>query len=126
MVEIKNTTKQNLEAALEGTNAKFEGNIIFNRFEQKDNRFVVTLTVKSSTKPGARRGQTGRRISAACWHVYGTFFDEVIKFNSDVVITSMGKKISLGYGNWEDKNIGSIARPMMYSDSCDCKEMELF
>ena len=120
MVEIKNTTKQNLEAALQGTNTTFNNNVVFDRFEQKGKNFFVTLKVKDSHKAGARRGFAGKRMVAACWHVYGTFFDEVLKFNDNAVIVAMGKKITLGRGNWEDKNIGSIAQPLMYSDACDC------
>lgn len=118
-----------LVRALEMTNEKFGGNLIFREIEQigpTRNRF--TLTVKSSKDQGARIGhpdyRTGkqRRIKAACWHVHGQFFDNLFSLRPDAVIRTGDKKINAQSGNWSDWNIGSWAQPMLYSDACHCDE----
>lgn len=121
-MELRNVTKQEIETALLNTNKKFEDNIIFNRFESKGKNFNVTLKVKNSKCPGARIGFSGRAMTAACWHVYGTFIEEILNLNNNAVIVSMGEKITINGGNWVDKNIGSIMNPMLYSDACRCNE----
>ncbi len=124
----KNTNQQEMEKALESTSAQFENNVIFNRFEQKGKQFAFTLKVKDSKKAGHRLhlsyGMDGlrsqKRSPSACWHVHGTFFDELFKINKNAVIMSRGKKISIDGGNWEDSNIGSMMFPVYFSESCEC------
>lgn len=124
MVTIRNATYQNVIAAVEATSRRFDNNIEANRFEQIGRNFFVTLKVKNSHGNGARRGYTGRAMIAACWHVYGIFFDELIKDNPAIVIVAMGKKIGAGYGNWYDSDVGSIARPRKYSEMCECGSVD--
>jgi hypothetical protein len=138
MVEIRKATRSEIEAALQETNKLFEDNIIFKKFVAKGKNFTVTLTVKNSRKAGSRLGftwsadQKARHISAACWHVYGTFFDNVIAQNKEAeIITTIGRggsvKISARTGNnWQDANIGTMSRPMYYSEACECNEKGLF
>lgn len=138
MVEIRKATKEQIEIALQETNKLFEDNIIFKKFIARGKNFTVILTVKNSRKAGARLGvtlsanQKPRHISAACWHVYGTFFDNIIAQNKNAeIITTIGSKgsvkISTSTGNnWQDINIGSIAKPMYYSEACECNENGLF
>lgn len=125
----KNTNQQEMTKALRATSAQFQNNVIFNRFEQKGKQIAFTLKVKDSKKAGHRLhlsyGLDGlrsqRRSPHACWHVHGTFFDELFKINKNAVIMSRGKKISIDGGNWEDDNIGSMMFPVWFSESCDCK-----
>lgn len=122
MVTIRNVTKEQIEKALEQTNTKFEDNIIFNRFDQTGKNFAVTLKVKSSSCSGARIGFSGKKMAIACWHVYGTFFDEIFKVCPNAVVISMGEKITAEYGNWQDKQVGSIVDPRLYSEMCHCED----
>jgi hypothetical protein len=112
-----------IEKALEQANQEFEDNLIFKRFEfigrtrdgKEKNR--VTLTVKSSRDKGGRRGFSGKRVAAACWHAHGTFFDN-LPHGTEIVIGSNTKYYA---GDpWVDTQIGSIMQPMYYSEACDC------
>lgn len=111
-----------IRKALDQTNQEFEDNIIFKRFEFIGNtrdgieKNRVTLTVKSSRDKGGRRGFTGRRVAAACWHVHGTFFDNL---PDGTEIEANGDKLHAG-DRWVDRNIGSLYNPLYYSEACDC------
>lgn len=121
-MKARQVTQAVMEKALENVNARFNGNIVFKTFSPKRNGVDFTLTVKSSKEKGARRAQgTGNRLAAACWHVHGYFFEEVFKLAPEAIITSAFARITRHYGNWQDKNIGSIAEPCYYSEACDCK-----
>jgi hypothetical protein len=122
-MKIRNVTSAEIESALQKTNERFEDNIIFNRFDYVGKNFQVTLKVKSAKGAGARVGFIGRAMISACWHVYGTFIEELFIVNPSCVIVSMGNKIDINGGNWVDKNIGSQINPLMYSDACHCYEV---
>lgn len=115
-----NATTQELNAALEAVNRKFEGNITIAVNAISRNRNSFTLGVISSRGAGSRIGFTGRRVSAACWHVHGYFFDELIKINPAIWVKSSMATVDVNGGNWQDRNIGSAYSPLYYSDACDC------
>lgn len=125
---IKNVSGADLSKSLELLNRKYDNNIIWNRYQQLGKtRFSVTLRVVSSKEAGHRLGfyrhpktKKRRRLSSACWHVHGDFFDILLRINPDVVIRSMGRIINKNGGNWKDWNIGSMMGPYMYSDACEC------
>ena len=119
----KNTTKDQLEQALARINAdKFADNITWRRApEEIGRRFRFTLRAVDSRKAGGRIGHTGRRIGqSACWHAHGHFFDALFKIAPDAVILAGASTITKDAGNWQDRNIGSMMQPMMYSDACEC------
>jgi hypothetical protein len=129
---ITNATRDQLEAALTEVNAKYGGNIRWNREpEQTGRRLAFTLRTVSSKGPGHSRGtnflgfdkgfEKGKRLPSACWHVHGYLFDALLK-NDGVYIISRGKRIDKDGGNWEDFNAGSQMFPFMMSDRCDCEE----
>jgi len=113
---------QYIVSALKCANKKFDNNLIFKRFETigytrdgiEKNR--VTLTVKSSRDAGGRRGLSGKRVAAACWHAHGTFFDHL---PHGTKIEANGEKYQAG-DPWVDRNIGSLYQPMYYSEACEC------
>jgi hypothetical protein len=118
----KNVSIKNVQDALAKTNEKYDNNIIFNRLESTGRGVKFTLTVRNSKKAGARRGISGRRIAAACWHVHGDLFDALINIQPEVIIrTSSTHHIDKDGGNWQDRNIGSMMQPMMFSKACECK-----
>ena len=122
-----NATQRELNYALHLVNKKYGGNIKFRNITQiSKNRIRFTLGVDNSHKPGSRTSWTGRRLAYACWHVHGDFFDTLFNIGRDIspqkliFVSSMGKKIDINGGNWEDRNIGSYLRPFMYSEACNC------
>jgi len=135
-MKTKNCTRENLQAALNIVNQKYEGNIKFKSIEPKGKQFQFTLTVIDSKKPGHRRGfpeykdmfsrnpvkvKDGKRLAAACWHVHGDFFDALFEVNPKAgVFSAKGNWITIHGGNWQDWNIGSNMFPLYFSEACDC------
>jgi hypothetical protein len=135
MVEIRNANPRDIRAALEKINReRYNGNVCFkkeeNRITRAGWRSTITLTVHDSRGPGHRRGLSspdhlGHYLRAACWHVYGHFFDAVLEICPQAVIISRwnGRKvINKDGGNWEDTVLGSLFHPVCMSDLCDCEE----
>jgi hypothetical protein len=127
-MKIKATQEQ-LEKALDVVNQKYQGNIQWNNFIKNGKGFNVTLKVKNSKEPGHSRGYykspgqgdySTKRLSSACWHVHGNFFEALFKINPEATIISRGNKITKDFGNWEDFNVGSRMLPQYASEKCDC------
>jgi len=112
-----NATINELQTALNIINKKYGGNISFETLEQKTkNRVSFTLKAKSGL-PGSRTSHSGRKLPKASWHVHGDFFDALFNIRPDIYIISLGKRIDINGGNWEDANIGSIVNPVYYSET---------
>ena len=118
----RNTTREDLDRALEEVSKKYGGNVQWNRSpEQKDKRgmsWQFTLRVRNSRGPGAAISSSGRHSTSACWHVHGDFFDELFNINPRAIVDARGRRITKDYGNWEDFIIGSVMQPMMASEAC--------
>ena len=123
---IRNVELSDLDSALASVNAVFADNVKFRRCDHVSKSrgggqtFRVTLTVKDSSMPGARRSvghNAGRRISAACWHIYGVYMDTLPEGAHSVV---SGQAVKQPGDPWVDCNIGSRMYPAMYSDTCEC------
>jgi len=108
-----------INIALLRTTVKFNNNIEANRFEQVGSHYEVTIKAKSSRSKGAKRGVGGRRTSSACWHAWGTFFEELFKLNPNIVIIAQGNRITAREGNWVDRNV--VAGRLNESEMCDCE-----
>jgi len=121
---IIKATELEIRKALNIANIKFDSNIMFKRFESRGHdrrgnpKFAVTLTVLDSHKPGARRGHSGQRLAAACWHAHGAFFDALPKGTR--IRTAISRVPYQAGEPWIDTDIGSIWQPLLYSDACDC------
>lgn len=114
---------ETMRKALSTVNKKYKGNVQFERFDVRPKGCDFTLRVKSSFAPGARRGQSGRRLAKACWHVHGDLFDAILALDNSAKIVSRGGPgavITSAGGNWQDCNIGSTMYPMYFSEACDC------
>ncbi len=129
----KNVTIPDLYEALRLTNLSFKDNVIWNRKPSKvGKRYRFTIKVKNSKESGAGRSATHirkdgerYRLTSACWHVHGTFFDNLLLVNENAVIgTTIGMhthKISFQGGNWKDYERGSLYRgSILASELCDC------
>ena len=118
----RNCTMGDMERALDSINDKYQGNVEWKTLTQKGKNIDFTLKVRDSHKPGHRRGFQGQRSVAACWHVHGDFFDALIKLNpqAEIVSRSVSTVINRFGGNWQDKNIGSMMNPLLFSEACDC------
>ena len=115
-------TIEDLFVTLDFVNRKYHENIRWNRAPEKCGaRYRFTLRVNSRTGPGAKRGFSGRRTTAACWHVHGHFFDTLFRICPSAIIRAGNQKITKETGNWQDRNIGSDFHPLMYSESCECR-----
>lgn len=117
-----------VKIALKLANLTFGNNLEFKRLDSAgttrhgENKLNVTLTVKDSRKPGARRSTSGRRIAAACWHAHGTFMDFLPKGTR--IVTSYGQngtQETYPGRSWNDFSIGSLYQPMYMSEACDCQ-----
>jgi hypothetical protein len=112
-----------IEQAIQTTSAKFDNNIISNRFEQvTTTTYEVTIKCVSSRGKGAKKGTTGRRTQSCCWHAWGTFFDELFRLNPEIVIVAQGNRITRESGNWVDRPLGSGLGWEFESNMCDCEE----
>jgi hypothetical protein len=129
---ITNATLPELIKALLIVNKKYDNNVEFNRYPEKikkSNRMLFTLKVKDCSKPGHRIGffptkkGNPRRLSAACWHVHGDYFEALFSVNPECyVLTSRfgNTKVTKEKGNWTDQDVGSMMRPAKLSELCDC------
>lgn len=116
-VKVYDCTQAEIEKALRVTNLFFEGNLLFAKLEPHRHYCDVRLRVANSRGKGARRGYSGRRITSACWHAHGSFIDALPLATK--VVTSLGT--TYPDNAWQDTNIGSVMRPMMYSEACLCR-----
>ena len=125
-MEINHVHKDHLEHALHQVNKEFEDNVIFahcNALNKAGTRWCIRLRVKSSKGAGARLsrpsaffGRKQRRLTAACWHVYGTFYDN-LPLNAS--IRAWGRKI-IPQDKWKDIDWGSVLEPCYLSELCKC------
>ena len=111
-----NCSEETLRESLNEVNAQWGYKIEFNRFEKIGNWIHFTLKTKSNT-PGSRVASTGRRGPWVSWHAHGYLFDEILSIEPKAKIWSAGKRITIDGGNWEDRNIGSMRVPMMFSQT---------
>ncbi len=131
-MRAKNVSVAEMEKALLLTTEKFDFNVAWNRFEVKGNSIHFTLKVLDSSGLGHRLGQSltskgnRRKMTSACWHVHGIFFEKLIlEVNKKAVVKSLGKTLCFlnaneVENNWIDWNIGSMASPFYHSEACDC------
>ena len=85
----------------------------------KYNHFVNKIREANSVSIEPEYITKQSRLSYACCHVHGEFFDAVFEVNPNAVIYSMGKKITKEYGNWEDTCINSF-QGIFKSSMCEC------
>lgn len=120
-MQARNITESEMQAALQAVNRLYNDNVCFNRFERKGKHIHFTLRVHSSKGKGAKRGFSGKRTVAACWHVWGDFMEKALEIKPDARFhSSRTGWIDVNGGNWVDFSVGSIMQPMMMSECCEC------
>ena len=104
---------QIISEAIEATSAKYDNNIKANRFDAVRVTYEVTLKCKSSRGKGAKITPQGRHLISCCWHVWGTFFEELFKLNPAIKIRAMGSVITAcSHVGWRENETDSV--------QCDC------
>lgn len=127
---IRNASRAELDAAMAQVNSIFGGNVEFNRLDDVSNsagfRFQITLRVKDSKGPGARRSVRGRRTVSACWHAHKVFFDSLPE-DSEIVTTGGGQRRVVKPGDdYLDWTEGSPYYGYTYaSDLCECWDIQV-
>jgi hypothetical protein len=124
-----NFTKDQLEAALAVVNVRYAGNVRIVHGTETSRWRRFTLRVNSSKGPGAKISMTSfhdRRTVSACWHVHGELFDALWNLEGGSVGAYYIESGRVGRmrgpcDNWQDFNIGSQFRPIMFSTSCECR-----
>ncbi|MCW3994949.1 MAG: hypothetical protein NWE98_02215 [Candidatus Bathyarchaeota archaeon] len=125
---ISRITKNEIETAFQKINAKYNNNLVLNceTLSATRHRVRIRAVPKKQRKSddGVKLGYNGRLTAAACWHVHGYFFDELLALQPKTIIRALKRKIYAKngriFGNWQDWNCGSILNPKMASDYCMC------
>jgi len=134
-MKAKNCTMEELQAALDIVNVQYKGNVGWKSLDPQRKQIAFTLKVRDSKGPGHRlgfpqpprswKGETnwkpGKRMPFACWHVHGYFFEALFQVNPNAAVLSGRSWITKDGGNWQDRNIGSQAYPLMFSEACECE-----
>jgi len=132
-MEFHVESKSVLRVALKLTTRLYENNIrwktepTYKRHDRQGREvYTATITVIDSSGPGARRSHTGRKISAACWHVHGDLFDRIWALDPEAMIkTNLPKGTTMNgpEDNWQggDTNIGSMVNPLWFRYACECE-----
>jgi hypothetical protein len=111
-----NVSKETVLQAIENVNKEKGYSIRLNRADYKGKWFNFTIDSPSKI-PGARISTMGRNLAKASYHAHGYLFDKIFKLDPNAVIYSLGKKITIENGNWEDTQIGNIYNPMYFSET---------
>ncbi len=131
-MEIKGMTPDQLRAVVDQVSRdRYDGNVMVdwengspNVLNQAGTRFRGRVLARSSYGPGARRSWSGRRSTAACWHVFRDVIRAALaQYPSAVFRTSMARYTA---ANFEDtypatgnRNIGSVMQPVTMPELCE-------
>ncbi len=126
-MKLKGLAENELVAALNHANTMHEWNLEFNRHpERKGNFLHFTLRVRDSSKAGAKRSVSGRRLTAACWHAHRDVMRMIFAVNPDaLLVTALARYEGLDdferkFPDTGDLNIGTVFDPLYLSDACLC------
>jgi hypothetical protein len=92
----------------------------------KHTRFRLKLTVRSSKEKYGKRGFSGRRAHALCWHGFRDAFRKAFEVDPDCEFhTALAKWKGKAHfeANFEESgyvNIGSVFQPLQWREACDC------
>jgi hypothetical protein len=118
------------------SNTRYDGNVRVDWGEwgpallnQAGTRFRGRVLVYSSRGKGARRSWSGRRLAAACWHVFRDVVREALARYPDAVITTSmarytAENFESTYPATGEVNVGSMFEPAYLPDLCECDDAE--
>ena len=133
-MKLYNVPLHELRAALSSVSCLYEGNLIFNRLEQRRNHVIFTLRVLRSGAPGHRLGFSRtskgnrRRLTAACWHAHRDLLALVferfpcVKLVSAVATYRGRDDFESNHGFTGYNNIGSVMEPLYHHNACECDQ----
>lgn len=117
-MRVKGITEADLRIYLHNVNAKHGYKLIFNREPEKRGNYIhFTIRSEKSGIPGARTSWSGRNMVSASWHSHGYLFDEIWEHSPNAIIYSGNMKMTNKEDNWQDRNIGSMINPVMFSQT---------
>ena len=99
------------------------------RSEGRFHAFVLRMATHSAVAPDApyrKRGFSGRRTVAVCFHGHRAFYERVFSLNPDaLIVTSRRRWTSLEDLNEHAsevgaQNVGSQFNPQAYAEQCEC------
>lgn len=107
------------QCAMMGVAVRGGENLLFTVGADRGRAVRVNLRVRDSHGPWARRAASGRHGPWACWHAFGVLYDRLFLAGATKVVSGPFTYRSAA-DNWQDWNCGSMVRPMMMSECCDC------
>lgn len=118
-MQIRGLTEQQLETA-----ATDVGVCLVN-VRRAGRGFAFTLGLTGEL--WRRRGHSGRKVAAVCYHGHAAFMQRVFDANPEAVIISAMSRFD-GVRDFQnracligERNIGSLMRPLEYNAACDCE-----
>ena len=133
-MEIKGMTPDQLRAVVDQVSRDhYDGNIAVGweglgwprLLNQAGTRFRGRVLARSSRGPGARRAGWGRRLTAACWHVFRDVIREALaQYPQATFRTSMARYTAANfeatYPATGNVNVGSMMEPVTMPELCEC------
>lgn len=119
----RNVTRDELQQAAAYAGVDVDRSL---RANPKGRGFMFTLAPVNGRYQ--RRGHTGRRVHAVCYHGHFAFMDALYRLAPDaVLITAMqrydgAEDFRRKAGAVAERNIGSMMQPLDYGDACDCED----
>lgn len=117
-MKVKGITIEQLNDCLNKVNKDHGYKLIYNRHPERQGNFIVfTIRSEKSGIAGARTSHSGRNMPSASWHAHGYLFDNIWDINPQARIDTGGTKMTNRSFNWQDRNIGSMMQPCMFSST---------
>ena len=134
---VKGATREQILAAVKFAGERFGDNLTVKRLDfagrtrNGADKYTLTITVKSSAGPGARRSPEGRRIAAACWHAHGALIDAMPDGVTVDTSTGAGGLRTVKPGDkWHDWRINDLPGSVWYytwaSSLCECEPSDAY
>jgi hypothetical protein len=128
---IKNVTASDIGQALKDVanlGETHDHNLTTKRLDPTAQGVNVTLRVSDSKGVYAKRGYSGRRTVAACYHGHFEFMAALFRNRPAAKIRSAMETFD-GVGEFNAKadhlaakNLGSMMHPVAYGDMCECEQ----
>jgi len=125
-MKLYGVTDTQLRDCLNEANKRYKGNLTFNYVESHRSYVQFTMRVKDSHLLGARLGQSGRHITAACWHAHRDLMRVIFdRFPEAKLVSAQARYDGVeGFAREFEatgyKNIGSMMYPVYYMEACEC------